>query len=560
MTKIKVLELYSGIGGMHCALDEAGVEYEVVAAIDINVNNNQVYKHNFPGDKVLTKHIQSLSLKDFNKWQVDLVTMSPPCQPFTRSGCRQGLKAGSKDFRCQSFLYILSLLPKLQPLPRYLLLENVWGFETSDTCSLLLATLRQCGYTYRQFLLSPSQVGVPNSRLRYYLLAELLSCGGVSSSLPDQEISSSLPAHCQEISSTLPADCEEISSSLPADCNISSTDCQVSSTLPAADYEEISSTLNAEDEELELNLLPEKLYSTYLQVLDIVGPSSIRSCCFTRSYGRYLKGTGSLVETFSIGERSLTFNSYNPHAYHNKTPLQKMEDGRLRFFTPREVANIMCFPASYTYTDGSSDLTLSNGGAGINIILQDGTYIKIKEGARKISSNFTCELTAIWKALDVCLNQPSLHQAEGIIIYSDSRSALEAIQKGNTRIMQKIHSLLTQLETLEKNCILQWIPAHVVIGGNEMADELAKEARKLSQRKEQMSVFDADALAKYKIIKQKIRKDQICEINSERKLTKIIARLRTKHYKGMAIHPDGTRTYRACNNCPGVELAPTYIF
>ncbi|UYV77285.1 hypothetical protein LAZ67_15000338 [Cordylochernes scorpioides] len=35
---------------------------------------------------------------------------------------------------------------------------------------------------------------------------------------------------------------------------------------------------------------------------------------------------------------------------------------------------------------------------------------------------------------------------------------------------------------------------------------------------------------------------------------------RTKHYKGMAIHPDGTRTYKTCNNCPGVELTPTHIF
>ncbi|UYV62531.1 hypothetical protein LAZ67_2000954, partial [Cordylochernes scorpioides] len=28
----------------------------------------------------------------------------------------------------------------------------------------------------------------------------------------------------------------------------------------------------------------------------------------------------------------------------------------------------------------------------------------------------------------------------------------------------------------------------------------------------------------------------------------------------MTIHPDDTRTYRACNNCPGVELTPTHIF
>ncbi|UYV70430.1 hypothetical protein LAZ67_7002969 [Cordylochernes scorpioides] len=39
-----------------------------------------------------------------------------------------------------------------------------------------------------------------------------------------------------------------------------------------------------------------------------------------------------------------------------------------------------------------------------------------------------------------------------------------------------------------------------------------------------------------------------------------ITRLRMKHYKEMTIHPDGTRTYRTCNNGPGVKLSPTQIF
>ncbi|UYV82297.1 hypothetical protein LAZ67_21001641 [Cordylochernes scorpioides] len=135
------------------------------------------------------------------------------------------------------------------------------------------------------------------------------------------------------------------------------------------------------------------------------------------------------------------------------------------------------------YTDGSSDLTLSNGGAGINIILQDGTN-KIKEGAGQISSNFTCELTAIWKALDVCLNQPSLHQAEGILIYSDSISALEAIQKGNTKITQK-------LEPLENNCILHWIPADAGIGA--MAAALQKFDRDPEQQLYTLKIVDIAA-------------------------------------------------------------------
>ena len=46
---IAVLELFSGIGGMHFALREAGVpNAEVAAALDINDVANKVYKHNFP--------------------------------------------------------------------------------------------------------------------------------------------------------------------------------------------------------------------------------------------------------------------------------------------------------------------------------------------------------------------------------------------------------------------------------------------------------------------------------------------------------------------------------
>ena len=47
---LKVLELFSGIGGMHYALKTAcpGDRSEVVAAVDISEVANQVYRHNFP--------------------------------------------------------------------------------------------------------------------------------------------------------------------------------------------------------------------------------------------------------------------------------------------------------------------------------------------------------------------------------------------------------------------------------------------------------------------------------------------------------------------------------
>uniref|UniRef100_A0A8C7X0A4 Uncharacterized protein n=1 Tax=Oryzias sinensis TaxID=183150 RepID=A0A8C7X0A4_9TELE len=58
METVRVLELYSGIGGMHYALKESGVPAEVVAAVDINTTANQIYKHNFPDTPLWNKSIE----------------------------------------------------------------------------------------------------------------------------------------------------------------------------------------------------------------------------------------------------------------------------------------------------------------------------------------------------------------------------------------------------------------------------------------------------------------------------------------------------------------------
>ena len=60
----------------------------------------------------------------------------------------------------------------------------------------------------------------------------------------------------------------------------------------------------------------------------------------------------------------------------------------------------------------------------------------------------------------------------GGLIFSDSISALEAIQKGETNSSQDINSLFRQII---KPCMFQWIPAHVDIEGNERGDIPAKE-------------------------------------------------------------------------------------
>lgn len=62
----------------------------------------------------------------------------------------------------------------------YILIENVQGFETSDTRDSLVQFFQENEYIYQEFLLTPLQFSIPNSRLRYYCLARHSSAGQFS--------------------------------------------------------------------------------------------------------------------------------------------------------------------------------------------------------------------------------------------------------------------------------------------------------------------------------------------------------------------------------------------
>ncbi|GFX16894.1 probable RNA-directed DNA polymerase from transposon BS [Trichonephila clavipes] len=212
------------------------------------------------------------------------------------------------------------------------------------------------------------------------------------------------------------------------------------------------------------------------------------------------------------------------------------------------------------YTDGSSDRSLSNGGAGIILLLPDGNNYKHKINTGIIASNFTSELVAIREALLLYQQNPHvIDSTEGLVIFSDSKSAIEAIRNGETNISCDIITLLEQLHNKRKSCILQWIPAHVNIEGNECADSLAKEARDIEHKCTTITLDDANAIAKHRIMNHTFKKPLVTEFDCPRIITSTIARLRTEHLKGMKIHPDKTRSYVQCKHCPDLQLTPNHI-
>jgi tRNA (cytosine38-C5)-methyltransferase len=318
---LRVLELFSGIGGMHCALDLIDLNYEIIAAIDINPTANLVYSSNFPNVQVINRSIETISFNQWEKWHADLWLMSPPCQPFTRQGKQEDLN----DRRTDGFVYLMkTILSQLKSKPKYILLENVSGFENSQAHQFLLETLQSNNYSYQQYLLSPIQFGIPNSRLRYYLIATQqenpidIHASSIQTRISNFE---RLYLKLREQFPSKHLSIEENS----FDRNDQITDqCSHSSEI-LIDPNQLmfinDFLISNENPDFELD---EKQLKRGLQVCDIITCYAKRSFCFTKSYGKYFEGTGSLFRTLS---------------------------NHIRYFTPKEIANLHCFPINYYFPE-----------------------------------------------------------------------------------------------------------------------------------------------------------------------------------------------------------------
>lgn len=159
----RVLELFCGIGGVAAAL---GPSARVAAAIDQHRLALEVYRANF-AHPTWPRAVESIPEADVRACQADLWWLSPPCTPFTRRGLGRDLD----DPRARGLVAAVEMAVKVRP--RYLALENVAGFATSRARAWVRSAVERAGYDVRETLLCPTELGVPNRRLRFYLVAGL---------------------------------------------------------------------------------------------------------------------------------------------------------------------------------------------------------------------------------------------------------------------------------------------------------------------------------------------------------------------------------------------------
>jgi len=165
---IRFIDLFAGIGGMRLgfqqACDALGIEYKCVISSEIDKKAIETYKLNF--DEQPTGDIREIDLIP----KFDFMLGGFPCQPFSYAGKQQGFG----ETRGTLFFEIERLLKKYQP--QGFLLENVRGLTTHDqgrTFKTIINSLEQIGYGVNYILLNSSNFGVPQNRVRIYILGIL---------------------------------------------------------------------------------------------------------------------------------------------------------------------------------------------------------------------------------------------------------------------------------------------------------------------------------------------------------------------------------------------------
>ncbi|GFO01500.1 Gag-Pol polyprotein [Plakobranchus ocellatus] len=146
------------------------------------------------------------------------------------------------------------------------------------------------------------------------------------------------------------------------------------------------------------------------------------------------------------------------------------------------------FDKSYTlcYTDGSARDGVHDSGYGILVQWPDGTITRASGPVGKITCSYDCEYKAFVECLKIVLRR---HREGttllGVVILTDCQSLVRKLSGTGSAEVGTALQLVEELVRVENvRVIVQWLPSHVGIGGNETADKLANQGRNQQQPKQ----------------------------------------------------------------------------
>lgn len=172
MEKLKVLDLFSGIGGFSLGLERAGME--TVAFCEIDEDAQKVLRKHWPDTPIYedvskVSYHEKRNLIEYKKepkqhCDIDVICGGFPCQDISIAGKKEGLK-GERSGLWGEFKRLIEEIK-----PRYAIIENVANLR-SNGLQEVLKDLWKIGYASEWHIISARSVGAPHLRERIWIIA-----------------------------------------------------------------------------------------------------------------------------------------------------------------------------------------------------------------------------------------------------------------------------------------------------------------------------------------------------------------------------------------------------
>jgi DNA (cytosine-5)-methyltransferase 1 len=169
MGKLRVLDLFSGIGGFSLGLERTG-GFETVAFCEIEEFPRRVLAKHWPEvpcyEDVRTLTAEQLAADGITG--IDVITGGFPCQDLSTTGKQGGISAGRSGLWSQ----IIRLACEIRP--QFILVENVSNLLVGNGGSwfaTVLADLAAIRFDAEWHCIEAANVGLPHGRDRVWILA-----------------------------------------------------------------------------------------------------------------------------------------------------------------------------------------------------------------------------------------------------------------------------------------------------------------------------------------------------------------------------------------------------
>lgn len=160
---MRLLDLFSGIGGFSLGLERAG--FKTVAFCEIDPIARKVLNKNWP-DVPVFDDVTKLTGKELHSRgiEVDAICGGFPCQDISTAGNGTGIIGERSGLWSEYFRLIQELSPK------YVIIENVAALRHKGL-ALVLQNLNEIGYDAEWHCISASSIGAPHQRDRLWIIA-----------------------------------------------------------------------------------------------------------------------------------------------------------------------------------------------------------------------------------------------------------------------------------------------------------------------------------------------------------------------------------------------------